>query len=210
MKFEKVNNDKIKVTLNTADLEANDIDLHSFMSNSSETQSLFLSVLDKAAKDYGFSTENYRLRVETLALENGSFLLTITRSKISESGVTKPSVRKRFRVSRKMPGALSSSLMYKFNTFEDFCGFVEFLSVSGLPNVDKISKTSMLYSYNNFYYLVFSNINPKYPSLKAIYSLIVEFGTYIEYSDAFMAKLHECGSLIIKDHALKVCSKYFL
>ena len=64
MKFEKVNNDKIKVTLSKADLEANDIDMHSFMSNSEETQSLFLSVLDKAERDYGFSTDNYKLKVE--------------------------------------------------------------------------------------------------------------------------------------------------
>ena len=31
MKFEKVNNDKIKITISSADLEANDIDFHSFM-----------------------------------------------------------------------------------------------------------------------------------------------------------------------------------
>ena len=60
MKFEKINDDKIKITLSSADLEANDLDLHSFMSDSSETQSLFLSVLDKAEKDYGFITDNYQ------------------------------------------------------------------------------------------------------------------------------------------------------
>lgn len=81
MKFEKINDDKIKITLSSADLEANDLDLHSFMSDSSETQSLFLSVLDKAEKDYGFITDNYQLKVETYALDNGTFMLTITRSR---------------------------------------------------------------------------------------------------------------------------------
>ena len=28
MKFEKINDDKIKITLSSADLEANDLDLH--------------------------------------------------------------------------------------------------------------------------------------------------------------------------------------
>lgn len=93
MKFEKVNNDKMKITLSSADLEANDIDFHSFMSNSNETQSLFLAVLDKAERDYGFSTENYQLKVETLALDNGNFILTITRSRIS--GTSESSVEKR-------------------------------------------------------------------------------------------------------------------
>ena len=51
MKFEKVNDNKIKITLNMDDLKANDIDFHSFMSNSGETESFFLAVLDKAERE---------------------------------------------------------------------------------------------------------------------------------------------------------------
>ena len=51
MKFEKINDDKIKITLSSADLEANDLDLHSFMSDSSETQSLFLILKNRKTKD---------------------------------------------------------------------------------------------------------------------------------------------------------------
>ncbi len=206
MKFEKLNNDKIKITLSTADLEANDIDFHSFMSNSNETQSLFLSVLDKAERDYGFSTDNYQLKVETLALENGSFILTITRSKSSEN---QEITRKKFKVSRKVPSIVSESLIYKFNTFDDFCSFSESLLSSGFPDIDKVSKKSMIYRYKDCYYLVFSNINIKHTHLKVLCSSITEFATYINHSDTFVAKLHESGTLIIKNHALKVCSKYF-
>lgn len=206
MKFEKVNNDKIKITLSTADLEANDIDFHSFMSNSNETQSLFLSVLDKAERDYGFSTDNYQLKVETLALDNGNFILTITRSKSQESSNT---TRKRFKVSRKVPNMVSESLIYKFNTFDDFCSFAKYLS-SCFPDIDKVSKTSMLYKYNDCYYLVFCNINIKNPHLRALYSSITEFATYVNHSDIFIAKLHESATLIINNHAIKVCSKYFI
>ena len=209
MKFEKVNNDKIKITISSDDLEANNIDFHSFMSNSNETQSLFLSVLDKAERDYGFSTDNYQLKVETLALDNGNFILTITRSQVPNvSGETVE--KKKFRVSRKMPSLTSASLIYKFNSFEDFCDFVKFISSSELPDIDKISKSSMLYSYNTYYYLIFNNINVKYTHLKAIYSAITEFATYVDYSNALAAKLHECATLVIKDHVIKVCTKYFI
>ena len=92
MKFEKVNNDKMRVTLSRDDLKANDIDLHSFMSDSSETESLFLAVLNKAEQDYGFSTDNYRLKVETFAMDDGNFILTITRSPSDISGETNSSV----------------------------------------------------------------------------------------------------------------------
>lgn len=207
MKFEKVNNDKIKITLSTADLEANDIDFHSFMSNSNETQSLFLSVLDKAERDYGFSTDNYQLKVETLALDNGNFILTITRSKLQEN---QDISRKKIRVSRKLPNMASESLIYKFNTFDDFCNFSRYLSSSCFPDIDKVSKYSMLYRYNNCYYLVFCNININHPHLKALCSSITEFATYVSHSDVFVAKLHESGTLVIKNHAIKVCSRYFI
>lgn len=210
MKFEKVNDDKIKITLSSADLKANDIDFHSFMSNSNETKSLFLSVLDKAERDYGFSTDNYRLKVETVALDNGNFILTITRSKDSSLYNTQELSKKRFRVSRKVPNILSESLVYKFNTFDDFCSFVEYISNSILSDIDKVSKSSMLYSYNDNYYLVFNNINSKYLHLKSFCSSITEFATYVNHSETLIAKLHESATLVIKNHAIKVCRKYFI
>ena len=209
MKFEKVNNDKIKITISSADLEANDIDFHSFMSNSNETQSLFLSVLDKAEKDYGFSTDNYQLKVETLALDNGNFILTITRSRVpnASDGNTE---KKKFKVSRKIPSLTSASLIYKFNSFEDFCDFIEFLSSSELSDIDKVWNSSMLCCHNSYYYLRFNNIKVKYPYLKSMYSAVTEFATYVNYSDALAAKLHESATLVIKNHVIKTCTKYFL
>ena len=207
MKFEKVNNDKIKITLSMDDLKANDIDFHSFMANSQETESLFLAVLDKAERDYGFSTDNYDLKVETLALDSGSFIVTITRSRSEDEKNATP--KKRFRVSRKSPSNSFPSLIYKFATFEDFCQFVESLSSMNLYDTDKISKISMLYSYNNSFYLVLDNISAKYPNLTTFSSCITEFATYVNNSPVFIAKLHETGALVIKNHAIKVCNKYF-
>ena len=42
MRFEKINEDKIRITLNHEDLLKKDIDFHSFMANSIESQDLFL------------------------------------------------------------------------------------------------------------------------------------------------------------------------
>ena len=209
MKFEKVNNDKIKITLSSADLEANDLDFHSFMSDSNETQSLFLAVLDKAEKDYGFSTDNYQLKVETLALDNGNFILTITRSRVPSTSEANGE-KKRFKVSRKVPNLTSAWLIYKFNSFEDFCDFIKYLSSSELSDVNKGSKSPMFCRYKTYYHLIFNNINVKSPHLKAMYSAITEFGTYVDFSDALAAKLHESATLVIKDHVIEVCSKYFV
>lgn len=212
MKFEKVNNDKMRVTLSRDDLKANDIDLHSFMSDSSETESLFLAVLNKAEQDYGFSTANYRLKVETFAMDDGNFILTITRSPTDISEETNSSVfqRKKFRISRKTPSKSSECLVYKFDTFDDFCGFSRQLYNSHILDADKIAKSSMLYSYNNSYYWALNNINSNYPYSKRICSSITEFGTYVSSLKSFIAKLHESGTLIIKSKAIKICSKYFI
>lgn len=68
MRFEKINENKIKITLNSEDLIKKNIDFHVFMSNSIESQDLFLDMLNQAEKQVGFITKNYLLRIETLAL----------------------------------------------------------------------------------------------------------------------------------------------
>ena len=44
MKFEKLSENKLRITLNIRDLADKDIDYHSFMSNSVDTQKLFLDI----------------------------------------------------------------------------------------------------------------------------------------------------------------------
>ena len=48
MKIEKITENKIRIILSLSDLEEEHIDLHSFMSNSAESQALFCSLLSKA------------------------------------------------------------------------------------------------------------------------------------------------------------------
>ena len=56
MKFEKINKDKIKITLNLKDLEEKNIDFHLFMSNPIESQHILLDMLDEAKEKIGFDT----------------------------------------------------------------------------------------------------------------------------------------------------------
>ena len=70
MQIEKLNENKIRITLNLDDLKENNIDLHSFMSNSIESQDLFYTMLDKAEKEVGFETKDYKLMIEALAVPN--------------------------------------------------------------------------------------------------------------------------------------------
>ena len=70
LQIEKINENKIRITLNIKDLQEKNIDLHSFMSNSIESQDLFYDMLDKAEKEVGFETKDYKLVIEAIAIPN--------------------------------------------------------------------------------------------------------------------------------------------
>ena len=95
MKIEKLTENKIRITLNLSDLEEEHIDLHSFMSNSAESQALFCSLLNKAEKEVGFYTKDYKLMIEAIAVPEGNFILTVTRLPEKEQ------VKKQLKIKRK-------------------------------------------------------------------------------------------------------------
>lgn len=68
MRIEKLTDNKIRIVLNLEDLKEKNIDLHSFMSNSPESQDLFYDVLDEAEKEIGFKTKDYKLMIESIAV----------------------------------------------------------------------------------------------------------------------------------------------
>ena len=73
MQIEKITENKIRIILNIKDLQEKSIDLHTFMSNSIESQDLFYDMLDKAEKEIGFETKDYKLMIEALAIPNREF-----------------------------------------------------------------------------------------------------------------------------------------
>lgn len=81
MQIKKINNNKLKVVLNSNDLNEKNIDIDSFLSSSIESQNLFFEILDIAEEKYDFDIENNKAVVETISLDNNIFILTITKLK---------------------------------------------------------------------------------------------------------------------------------
>ena len=212
MKFEKLNENKIKIIVSMKDLEDKDISLHDFMSNSIESQELFLDLLEEAEEKVGFKTSNCKIRVEAFAMTDKDFILTIT--KVLPDMAKKqgnPTLRKKLKVKRKINNVESSKdLIYKFNTFDDYCNFTEYLINNNLTDASKLAKSIQLYAYNNLYYLVFHNMNNNYNKLSTFYTSITEFGSYVLHPDLFIHKLYETGTLCVKNNALKKSFEYFI
>lgn len=207
MKIEKLNDDKIRITLNLEDLKEKDIDFHAFMSNSLESQDVFLDMLDEAEKEVGFITDDYKVMIEALAMTDGNFVLTVTRLALDRDKNTYK--KKKINIKRKSPIPNASKAIYAFSSFDEFCGFCDFLSNNILEKMNVFAESISLYSYNSKYYLVFTNINIDSTLLKTVYSSITEFAHFVNNSNLFESKLLEYGELVVKDNAINTCIKHF-
>ena len=205
MKIEKLNDDKIRITLNLDDLKENDIDLHTFMSNSIESQELFLGMLDKAEKEVGFVTDDCRIIIEAIATNGGNFIFTITRVATESDKPTK----QKFKIKRKVSNIDTKKAIYCFNTFDEFCCFCDFLKHNLQNALNKFAKHVSLYTYNEKYYLVITNIFAEIDFLRSFCSSIIEFAHFVPEANLFESKLKEYGTIIMKNNAFDICIKYF-
>lgn len=202
MRIEKLDENKIRVFLNLEDLKAKNIDLHTFMSNSIESQDLFLEMLNIAENEVGFSTNNYKLMIEAVASSDGNFIFTITRSKPEITG-------KKFKVKRQSIVANKTPSIYCFNSFDEFCEFCSFINTGTLNKYIFKLKASSLILFNKKYYLVLDNFNLSVPDLKHFTYSISEFASRVKNEELLERKLKEHGKIIIARNAISVCLKYF-
>ena len=205
MRIEKLTENKIRFILNMDDLKEKNIDFHSFMSNSIESQDLFLDMLEQAETEIGFKTENYRLMIEAVATSDGNFILTVTR--FSEES-NKKSSKKDLKIKRKniVPNKLLS--IYSFNSFDDFCEFCTYIAGIMPSSYNKLKNTS-LYLYNSTYYLILKNMKITIQDFKTLCTAITEFASFVNNPYLIERKLKEYGKLIINERAISTSLKYF-
>ena len=209
MKFEKLSENKIRVTLTMQDLYEKEIDFHVFMSNPIQSQSILLDMLEEAKKEVGFDPEDYNLKIEALSLADTNFIFTIT--KIIPEIERPKTTKKKFTVKKKSLNPSSTQAVYNFRSFDDFCCFLQLLEKSNLLTfAEKVAHSISLYRYKENYYLLMEHISPEIVNKIKFYANITEFAKYITNSKVFASKLKECGTLMIKNNALQIGCKYFI
>ena len=203
MKIEKITDNKIRIFLNLDDLKAKNIDLHSFMSNSIESQSLFVDMLNEAEKTVGFYAKDSKVLIEALASTDGLFIFTITKV---EEDIPKKRIIK---IKRKTTNTNLKKVIYKFDSFDEFCNFCTYINNSVFYKFNEVAKKTSLYSYKESYYLVISDINTNHQKINGFYATISEFAKIVNHSDGFENKLLEYGKPIMKRNAIKRTLEYF-
>lgn len=206
MRIEKLNENKIRIFFDIEDLIEKNIDLHTFMSNSMETQDLFLDMLDKAETELGFNTKNYKLVIEALASSDSSFIITVTRMLPNDATTKKTKKTVKTKIKHVTPNKQSSIIL--FNNFDNFCAFCTYMSNNDVLSAQKLKSASLLF-YNNNYYLIFNNLKLDIKSFKLLYSTLMEFGSSVKNEVLFERKVREYGKVIFKKNAISECIKYF-
>ena len=169
MKFEKLNDSKIRIFIPNDDIN---FSANMFFSNSNVSQEVIQSILNKAKKSIGFETGDSELLVEAISSDS-NFIITITKLTIYNNH-----------------DMFSSNLIFKFDNIDAFLDFKD--SLICFKNFKYGFETCSLILYNNYLYLYIFDSN--IPS--SFISLLSEFATQIEYSDKFDGILHEYGRVL--------------
>ena len=144
---------------------------------------------------------------------DGDFVVNVTRARepnIEKSSSNSSTEKRKFKVKRKSKAPKVEQAVYKFETFDDYCNFTEYLFKSNLDKSYQIAKKIITYQYQNKYYLVFYNINNNDKNVLKFYSSITEFGTYVNNSNLLISKIEEYGKIVIKNNALKTSLKHYI
>lgn len=208
MKIEKINDNKIKVTISKDDLDERNIDLSTLNYNSPATQELFWDMMEQAEIEYGFNSSDSQLCIEATPDSTEGFIITITRiDEDNDFESIQKYIKNRFKKSdlkakRKNKKVWSSVLIYSFSSFEDVLALANKISLI-------YSGESTLYRYKKFYYLVLTRYSFGSTDTKTVEAVMSEFGRKITNAAFYEGYLNEYGTKIVEYNAFETIKSYF-
>ncbi len=207
MKIEKLTENKIRIILKKEDFKDKSLNVQEVLLKSPDSQSLFLEILNRAKTEVNFDTEGHKLLIEAHFQSDDIFIFTIT--KYIESNTTLKSKNRKLLPSKKVQVFNTSYRVYQFSDFDDFCNFCNFINSNNTIDLKKLFKSSVLYLYNDTYYLLIDDISLYNKSLNLFHSSLLEFSEFLVCTKNFKFKLREHGKIMIKNNAIVKGIKYF-
>lgn len=231
MKVEKINENKVKITLTIDELKQRKINIKDIEKDATLARNLFIDLIEETKLDEDFVLDDSQLYIEASSDNNNLFIVTITKidhmpdiskySLKSKSSKTKiktkalnNTIKTKVKVSRKVNTKLSKkkknnidyrvdSTLYAFNSMKTLLDACAIFKKENLY----FGKNS-LYRYQNKYFILFekSTINNK--KFIKTFSVISEFCEKYYSEDLFDISVKENSKLIIKDNALQKLNKF--
>lgn len=184
MKIEKLSNNKLKVIFSIKELEKENIDYHSFMSGSTKCENLISNLLYIAKDELEFDTRDCNIEIETLEVNHGNFVLTITKfEKLSN----------KLKVKRKCGNIKNTTSIYDFNSLDNYYDFIKFLETNKTFHTlyNKLLKNSEIINLDNKTLLIAQGYDFSDNESKLFNSCITEFADFKSNSSELLLKLKE-------------------
>ena len=200
MKIEKINDNKIKITLSARDLEERNLDFQALRYNSPEAQNLFWDMIKRAETEHGFVASNCQLFIEAASIMDGNFIVTITKMNDVRSLPTLPFNKPKgagLKVKKKQMN--NANAIICFSKIDDL---YDALLMHSLP----LAVNSKLYEYNSVYYLVIKPTITQLQDFKKLVAMLSEFGKLEREFNYIESKLLEYGNELISKDALELLS----
>ncbi|MCD8180395.1 MAG: adaptor protein MecA [Firmicutes bacterium] len=186
MRIEKLNSDKIKVTLTSADLINLNIDVEQLAPDSKELHTFLFHIMETIREETGFNPYSGQIVVEAMPSRDG-IIIIVSRLKSSPA---KERINKSaaVRVKKKTPAGTE---IFYFESFDDMC--------AAITETDECSLAAgSLYKLNNTYCFTIKN-EPKH--MKCIHTMN-EFSAKKSAYPLQTAYIKEHGKLIAKGDEL--------
>lgn len=198
MKFEKINENKLKIFLNSDELPKAD-SLDELMSNTDRARNSFLEILNEAYNKVGFDTNNYKIKIDAKSMVDGTFILTVTRvvNLVEKRKKVKPK-----KIYKK--DLVKKTLVYSFNDIDEFLGLCHEFKNSKLTSFDGVCSRAFCYKLNNQYFLIIEDINQEDKNSAKFFTTLVEFCTFVSDDKMFAISIKEHGKLFIKNNSFVI------
>lgn len=208
MKMERVNENKIRITVPFTDLENRNLNLTSFNYNNPEAQELFWDMMEQAETELGFDATTSQLCVEAYPGTEDDFIITITRLPDMEEFesiqkyIKNKYTKRELRTKRKTKKLIVSIVLYSFRDVDDACMMAKVLN-------DVYNGESSLYRCNETYYLQFCKNGFTVIDFKDIEPQLGEYGDRVLNTGFYEGYLNEYGEKLIMNNAIETMNEYF-
>lgn len=207
MYIERLDENKIKVTLCGDDIKMWNVDLKNFSENTAEAQDMFWYALKKAEQDVNFKVnQNSQLIVETTIEGDDGFVMYISRieneTELADALVKAGKRAKQSEFKSRHKGRMYPLLrIFKFSDFEDLC--------CGIKEIHElyIGKSRLLKYMGNFYLELLPQDNFGNFEMDNILS---EFGEKAKRPLMLQGVLNEHGKLMIATDAVNIIATNFV
>lgn len=193
MKFEKLNDSKLKIIISIHDMEQSNVSVQNLFYDSEPSQELLQNMLQLAEKEVGFKVDDSKLLVEAILSSDEECTFTITKLQENSKNISE-----------------NNNFIFKFNTFDTFIELCTFLNNFSDLNLKDFSQNFSLILYNNTYYLYNSDVENFSVLLDYMKNVFAEFGTNVSDSPSIHGILNEYGKVIFEKNAIIKCIYLFI